>query len=94
MYDLSREVLTVLFRIVTTNVKKSAEVEVAVFVQYMAKDRTVRGHCQEEICSASLVARCPKRNSLPKTIGRIPKIGNKWRFAECVQKCESSTQYV
>lgn len=62
--------------------------------EYMAKDRTVRGRCQEEICSASLVARCPKRNSLPKTIGRIPKIGKKWRFAECVQKRESSTQYV
>ena len=31
------------FRIVKTNVKKSAEVEVAVFVQYMAKDRAVRG---------------------------------------------------
>ena len=31
MYDLSREVLAVLTRIVTTNVKQSAEVEVTVF---------------------------------------------------------------
>ena len=41
MYGLSREVLAVRARIVTTNVKKSAEVVLAVFEQYMVKDRII-----------------------------------------------------
>ena len=64
-------------RIVTTNVEESAEVIVADHWLVEAKDRIVRYLIRQSVYLEILVVRCPKRNSLFKTIGRIPTIEKK-----------------
>ena len=59
-------------RIVTTNVEESAEAEVADRGTVKAKGRVVYYLIRQSVYLEILVVRCPKRNSLFKTIGRIP----------------------
>ena len=63
-------------RIVTTNAEESAEAEVADRETVKAKGRIV--HCLiKSVYMKTLVVRCPMRNYLLKTIGRIPTIEKK-----------------
>ena len=64
-------------RIVTTNVEESAEVEVADRVTVKAKGRIVHCLTRQSVYLETVVVRCPKRNSLFKTIGRILTIEKK-----------------
>ena len=64
-------------RIVTTNVEESAEAEVADRVTVKAKDRIVHCLTRQSVYLETVVVRCPKRNSLFKTIGRILTIEKK-----------------
>ena len=64
-------------RIVTTNVEESAEAEVADRVTVEAKGRIVHCLTRQSVYLETVVVRCPKRNSLFKTIGRILTIEKK-----------------
>ena len=64
-------------RIVTTNVEESAEAEVADRVTVKVKGRIVHCLTRQSVYLETVVVRCPKRNSLFKTIGRIPTIEKK-----------------
>ena len=63
--------------IVTTNAEKSAEAEVADCGSVKAKGRIVYCQIKTNYVSDTFCVRCPKRNSLFNTIGRIPTIGKK-----------------
>ena len=63
--------------IVTTNAEESAEAEVADRGTVKAKGRIVCYLIRQSVYLEILVVRCPKRNSLFKTIGRIPTIEKK-----------------
>lgn len=64
-------------RIVTTNVEESAEAEVADRVTVKVKGRIVHCLTRQSVYLETVVVRCPKRNSLFKTIGRILTIEKK-----------------
>ena len=59
------------------NVEESAEAEVADRVTVKAKGRIVHCLTRQSVYLETVVVRCPKRNSLFKTIGRIPTIEKK-----------------
>ena len=64
-------------RIVTTNAEESAEAEVADRETVKAKVRIVHCHIEQTMYQTPFVVRCPNRNSLFNTIGRIPTIEKK-----------------